>query len=171
MSELTGRELDAEVAEKVLGLEIFSREWPCIYFKSDETWEVAPEDYRESEPNRWGGQTEIVWKFRAANTHGPEYSSLHRVDDYSTDWNAASLVVEKMRGKGAEFKMQTSPEGWHCLIWLPPKRTCISAASLPEAICRAAVAACEAIRTWQDTAGTVPAVADGDPIGRWEASR
>jgi hypothetical protein len=152
MSELTGRELDAAVAEEVMGREIFSREWPCIYFKSDETWEVAPEDYQTREPRRWGGQPEIVWKFSAVNIYGQPYSSLHRVPDYSTDIAAAWDVVEKIEAlEYGKVRIDGSHyHGWHCSVcWGPGndgegEAFGVPGATAPEAICRAALAAVRA---------------------------
>lgn len=146
-----GRELDVLVAEKVMGLEIFSRNWPVQHF-SDDTCEIAPEDWETKQPGRWGRQRDAVWKYRGRNIHGEEYSGLGRVPEYSTDIDAAWQVLEKFseREYGKVRLTGSYYHGWYCSIFWGPgldgegeTPEPVFGATAPEAICRAALKAVE----------------------------
>lgn len=117
-----GRELDALVAERVMGIEVRDgSRVTCI-----QVW-----------------QRGVGWK------DGPAGSCLVLPDPYSTDITAAWQVVEKMRERGYEVCIGLISDGVFCRIDGEPGERIGHASvdwrdgSTPLAICRAALAAVE----------------------------
>lgn len=111
---LTGRELDAAVAEKVMG-------WTNFDLGASVHWR------RGTPPD---------WLNRSQRTDIPPYSS---------SWAAAGLVVEALRKRGCRMKLVENPDGWFCEFYKDGRAAGYwEAASMPEAVARAALAALEA---------------------------
>jgi hypothetical protein len=118
-----GRELDALIAEKVMG------------------WTDCRLDDREDETqSRWFVPTGITPSGRVAV-----------IAHYSTDISAAWLVVERLRATGTrgwDIGLDTADhDEWLCQVWDDPEDNFIgsaTASTAPLAICRAALAAVEA---------------------------
>jgi hypothetical protein len=147
------RELDAQVAEKIMGFQVVGVN-TCTYIEGG--WDVAttwsPESpWATQEPVRVIDAHEVACEFCKTAPNGvygkfQGYSDkcLRVVPFYSTNFSAAMEVVEKMREQGWSFAC-TLYEG------KPPyasfcKRTVASsrnaeAESLPRAICEAALKA------------------------------
>jgi len=117
MPEPTGRELDREVAERVMGWE---RE-PAEYIDMPGMMSSNPNDDRWCDKDGWG--------------HG-------RVIDFvpSESWDDAGRVVEKMRADG--FRLELSSNPWDVEFTRDGRVEGHGiAATAPEAICKAALAA------------------------------
>lgn len=113
-----GRELDALVAEKVMGLKI--------------NWD-------ETTPCPLCGDVGRFCGARMWCSHDGWYYSQYK--DYSTDIAAAWEVVEKLRGDGWIFNLSDS---WAAQFHMPGNILVVSSAkSAPHAICLAALKAVE----------------------------
>jgi len=120
------RELDAKVAEKVMGLEVY---------RSRQDW------MQKGMPHiaEWA---ETV--FYPAYWH-PEYELATVVSNYSTDIKASFEVVEKLGEDGWIVTLHRDLK-WFCdLVWFTADDTTwlptTEADTLPEAICKAALKA------------------------------
>jgi hypothetical protein len=129
MSLTAGRELDAMVAEKVMG---WQRELGS--FAGTQTWH--PEVVSLVRPSPSG--------YRRHPTTG-DLTYFGGIPSYSTDISAAWLIVERMRGLGWLMLLDDcDPFGFRC-VWqtTSPDLTDVvgDGATAPLAICRAALAA------------------------------
>lgn len=122
-----GRELDALVAEKVMGLAYVRRVEGQAAWVTGRDW-VDPGDYTYGE-GKWGTLV------------------LYRVPDFSTDIAAAWLVVERMAQSDRNLRLSLDRFGgdpWWCEF--ADEAYTIGAQAVadtaPLAICRAALAAC-----------------------------
>ena len=122
------RELDARVAVEVMGIELLV----CRH-----EWRYAEDEKDEG----YGGFTGWV-----CDTCSPALYRSERGDDewwsipkrYSTSIADAWLVVEKMRGK---VVLIFAYGGWSCRVMVRGREMSFHAATAPEAICLAALAA------------------------------
>lgn len=157
-----GRSLDALVAEKVMGLTMGEREWPCGFVPDGCEREV----YDPTEKCDWENDAEFAErraqheKYRDSWLYErhPVYFHLHEsgwkerriVPFYSTSIEDAWKVVEKMReDHGFWVDLQSSgldPKLWKVTMHkshpahLPAPRKVVEASfSAPEAICLAAL--------------------------------
>jgi hypothetical protein len=131
MSELTDRELDLAIAEKVMGWEWrqfqprYSNEWRRVLFESH----IVNPDF----PQWTGEEMEIT------------VSSM--IPGYSTNLLAAFDVVENLRGKGFGFLIGTRAGGWIVRIVIELDMQELeykgNADTLPRAICLAALKSVE----------------------------
>ena len=149
--EVAGREIDVLVAEKVMGLTIAHRDWPCYTPPDGSTYEAAVEDDGGAVP--WGGERGPVY-FRGTpyvDNGTPESAWYEPVPFYSTDIAAAWLVVERVatidKGEpgGLEVAVIRYPDRWECHIETNSAAfLCIEEASTaPLAICLATLRAIE----------------------------
>lgn len=136
-----GRELDALVAEKVMG-------WLWLG-RQDHKWLGPPSQLGETDPT-YGtirratdiDEPERPWWLENAT----EFGDLRVVPHYSTDIAAAFLVVEKLNAAVRYPEIQfapTEPNGeelW-CVSLVNPADVEVVAETAPLAICRAALAA------------------------------
>lgn len=137
------RALDAQVAEQIMSLRIYSLEWPCWQSGDDGSWHAYGVDDVEGA--------------RVCDAKLPVYVDggyqgvpfLSVVPEFSSDWNAAARILEhftdreygKVRVTGSHY------HGWHAYIcWGPGtdgEGDCgqsVWGATGPEAICAAALA-------------------------------
>ena len=117
MTETTDlRTLDRQVVEKVLGWQ--REDVPPVLF-----WRTA---------DGWVHDEQSL----------PPFTS-----DTAEGWAAMKLVVERMKAVGFQWEMNQGAYGWDVALWAPDhnyicsSRVC--ADTLPEAVCRAALAAPE----------------------------
>ena len=119
------RELDAKVAEKVMGLEVFT---------SRQDW------MQKGMPHIAEWAESVIYP---AFWH-PKFELATVVDPYSTDIKAAWEVVEKLGEDGWIVTLHRDFK-WYCdLTWFTEDDTAstsVEANTLPEAICKAALAA------------------------------
>ena len=97
-----GRELDALVAEKVMGLVI-----------------LAAEDMKAEAQRVWEKQPGCCWFIRGFDFVGGTHEHpilRQRFPLYSTDIAAAWLVVDQMAGRGWKLDVQNRAVGWACLV-------------------------------------------------------
>ncbi len=133
---LVGRELDAAVAVRVMG------------------WKIAPEG------NRWRvsatGDYNNSWCVDSPNLADLDSDTTERLygryamPAFSSEITAAMDVVEKLRSLGFHLELITAVGGWEVSVYrryarggevVPPLLAQYEGLSLPEAICRAALAA------------------------------
>lgn len=116
---LSGRELDAAVAELVFGLRVV---------------ECDPVD------GRYGPYT--VREGHWTRVNGETYPLLDLLPEYSTDIAAAWEVVDRLRDLNWHVVVKTKGYMlWHCVLEadFPPYMEGAIAPTAPEAICRAAL--------------------------------
>ena len=127
-----GRELDALVAEKVMGWRIKGKDWV-------------------DEHGRYQGAVETYWVI----ADGGPSKGWHP----STDIAAAWLVVEKL-GWQYVFRLGNRDDKWWCVLSVEPdwqlSDNCAEAPTAPLAICRAALAA----QSRQNAPGSTQTVKD-----------
>lgn len=162
-SELkAGRELDAEVVEKVFGLKVVSWEtctyadgcwsihpdlptegWAChaarepVYFDPDLAHFDKDDDYDPDDPIDRGS---IAFRERA----GHDIHACEVVPNYSTSIEDAWLVVEKLASNRREWKLHHRPGEYLAILRYghgPNQHWSSYGSSMPEAICLAALAA------------------------------
>lgn len=109
-----GRELDAEVAERVLGYTL-DYEFADMYFDGAPCVKELRDQYDE-----WG----VLPK-------------------YFTEMGDAWLVVEALRGRGLHLQMNDTLSGYRARFFTADDGAQATAPTAPEAICRAALAAME----------------------------
>lgn len=146
-----GRELDAALAERVMGLRVVHPAWPCGYYPdgcSIEIMHAADDENRE--PDSWHTELRPIHQVREGD---PDNSDTHTyrflcevVPAYSTDIAAAWLVVERMRALGwcvAINDRMDDPEPWWCEFATDgyERGAQAWANTMPLAVCRAALAA------------------------------
>lgn len=115
-SEMTERDRDALVAEKVMG---WTRHYPSIAWEGCDHWWVRP---GETDPHR----------------------GIGKLPDYTTDIAAAWRVMERMRGLGFYVILEGDPSDgrWTCTMGRnedPIDTTEVDMDTAPEAICLAAL--------------------------------
>lgn len=138
-----GRELDAEVAERVMGLRVVARDWPCGYNYDGcerEAWSW-PEEPPPMHFEPWP-----VYVTERGTWPARRLEPIVPVSAYSTDIAAAWLVVEKLAAQGLRLSLDAfggdpwwaefADEKWE-------RGAQATAPTAPEAICRAALAAME----------------------------
>lgn len=137
------RELDEQVHVEVMGKDLGNR------FHTEADWEKA----------RGMTRREDFWRCRRCRTGRKKASRTQwdlsqlcvpSVPAYSTDISAAMTVVFAMRARGFLFELQNPPgwlsvvkreQAWAALFWIDESQRHTMAATAPEAICRAALAA------------------------------
>lgn len=132
-AEMTNRERDALVAEKVMGCKVEWREW--MDDKKPEPWCGCDNpDWDSPKPHQhtWDGD----WQYMPC-----------WVKNYSTDIAAAFEVVEKMREKGWRLYLESQQDSWMAGFTQEPDKTdgiviqFEEAGEAPEAISLAALTA------------------------------
>jgi hypothetical protein len=118
--ELSGRELDAAVAERVMG-------WERVHEES--TW------------NGYATHKQLLGSSPAGRKYGC-YDPVYGVPHYSRDWSSGGLVIEEMRKR-------TESREWTTFVeFLADETDCdydeLMMKISPDLICRAALAAMEA---------------------------
>jgi hypothetical protein len=127
-SEVSVRELDAAVAERVMG-------WRWVMWNGGRRHVLLPPD-----------EVALYSPELVLDSHDPDISKTMGVPKYSIVWDAAGLVIEEMRRQGYRFELRSPGPGridWSAIfsreednlgIWMDG----------PGAICRAALNAKEA---------------------------
>lgn len=140
-----GRELDALVAEKVMGLTILARDWPCgpdpecSTYVAAGTLQVGLLEEAAFYPDR--GPVTADPGGLVSTLYGPTKCP---VPFYSTDIAAAWQVVEHLRTIGYEIILANAyPTGWVATVFKVGTFTDedVAAATMPLALCRATLAA------------------------------
>ena len=130
----SGRELDAAVAEEVMGVCVHS--WEDVPYKPD----ICSECGDDKNGGRGDYSTERCTKCSAVRSGLS--CGRPQVFPYSSSWDAAREVVEKLQ-EDRRVRMYLSTDidnRWTCTIEKHEAGDGIKAATLPEAICRAALA-------------------------------
>lgn len=147
-----GREMDALVAERVMGLTVVATDWPCGYdpecghyeashFLPAASWHDELGPVVATRPDGWPPR-ELVRHdppFDIEPTHG---AIVEPVPFYSADLADAWCVVEKLR-VDHYVEVSTMDGGWWVLFAANSEESSASASgdTVAEAICRAALAA------------------------------
>lgn len=153
----TGRALDVAVAERVLGLRVVARDWPCGYPPSGGPLEASywPEGdaFRRMPDAVWADRADD-WPPAVRVAGGAPMAYVQPVPRYSSDWAAAGEVLERLGALGYHARVQSpfapgkpwwcgfTPHG--CSGWNGRPDYQESGATGPEAICRAALATVDA---------------------------
>lgn len=151
VDRVAGRELDTLVAERVMGWKWMSRACDSKNANPYRSAWLFPPDSVDVDTGREGLFGEpiivrngIVGPFREYDGGRKEQGG--NLPHYSTDIAAAMEVVEKMREQGFIVSMMSDPP-WTCEMAKPSwsGSECWTGATLPLAICLAALAAVDAI--------------------------
>lgn len=145
-----GRETDALIAERVMGLEIIDRAWPCGNEPECGEYEAALS--RETDALiGWRTTPDVIYK---AHEYPTEWEPLYKtqlglwckpVPHYTTDIAAAWLVVDAMRARGWRVMIYDDMDDRVFIVQFGKAgRVSRNAPTAPLAICRAALAALEA---------------------------
>lgn len=127
-----GRELDAEVAEKVMLLKVIARDWPCWYDPETGYAEAVVMPLEDGDLE--GTHPEPVYDPYPGCNPNPRPSV---VPEYSTDIAAAWAIVEELK-----LSILYEPDGWMASYVGSkgaPHIHYIHAATAPLAICLAAL--------------------------------
>lgn len=151
-----GRELDALVAEKVMGLTVVAHDWPCGYDPECGYYEASMfAGFRDGDGSWYAERGPVhvragvdLWPPRPS-FHEPDRLIAHvdPVPAYSTDIAAAWAVVEQVEdtGNGWVFSLahRVIPDCWVARFTPLAVTGLVSeeADTVPLAICRAALAA------------------------------
>ena len=154
MSDLpAGRELDALVAEKVMGLEIVHHEWPCGYLPDAQSKEAAHpnwdaafnikvplelRDPADATDDAWYGERRAVFAHRRIDG---SFAYVVPVPEYSTDLAAAWEVMARFLHDW-QIDIHGCAEGWEvALLSQEGDEVFGESDTAPLAICRAALKA------------------------------
>lgn len=137
-----GRNVDTEVAEKVMGLGPLEFDYPCDVWDDDGHWRVP--DTRDEGESQGCRYREPIYRI----THKNGWRQGKVVPRYSTDIAAAWTVLEKMRQPVPgvhRWAVTVSAEenGWFVTIWreFSAKYHRVFAPTAPHAICLAVLKA------------------------------
>ena len=147
-----GRELDAEIHERVMGQKVVARDWPCgrdpecgyysasMFLPPVGGWYSEPGPVSVAEGGRWPPA-----RMRKPLVPGQKAADVEAVPFYSTELEAAWDVVEKIRTVWQErvrISVTTTLEGYDCDIIALTGHGRIGwadAPTAPHAICLAAI--------------------------------
>lgn len=152
-----GRELDAMIAERIMGLNVVARNWPCGWaegFYQAQHWpQRGHEWFRETGPVY--AEVQTIWPPQVDPRHpddpwGP-YTDVQPVPFYSTDITAAWQVLTHLQEQGyvpSVSRHRSEPDAWWACFSrehrTPDDVGEATGDTAPLAICRAALAAVEA---------------------------
>lgn len=129
------RELDAEVAEKVMGWKLVTAYCRPKFKPSLDRPGTLLADYDDKGEHRQlvGPNGEVYWL---------DAEEMNRIElpVYSTDIAAAWMVVERMKELGYPFELGDSEEGYYATYWNETSAP-VYGSSMPECICKAAIEA------------------------------
>lgn len=129
----SGRQLDAEVAEKVLGLIVVSSPEECSSGTPGARWTYGGEYYDVEVLFAYPPEKADTWEQDAYEYLLPHYST--RIED-------AMTIVDKLMADGLDFRLEGYEVGnWHARFYRDHVRHSGYAATPSEAVCLAALAA------------------------------
>ncbi|WP_027719081.1 hypothetical protein [Desulfovirgula thermocuniculi] len=121
---LANRELDVLVAERVLGLEVVARDWPCGPEPECGLWRASPERepaapwYHTPSPvvrlpeDRWIDESEDPLLRGVTANYAEELDFWFvPVPFYSSDYGLAAALVEHLRAAGCGIRIEACSEG------------------------------------------------------------
>jgi hypothetical protein len=136
-----GRDLDAMVAEYVMGITIHARDWPCGPdlecggYQAARWWEIGPDGVEEMYPDRGPVYDDPRWP-AAPDGH----RMLFPVPFYSTDLVDAWAVVDKVRTWVRAAWLLSCEDDWQASVTQDRAIYGVhTGETAPLAICRAAL--------------------------------
>ncbi|WP_169719375.1 hypothetical protein [Desulfovirgula thermocuniculi] len=158
LSGLANRELDTLVVERVLGMEVVARDWPCGPEPECGLWRASPEReptapwYHTPSPvirlseDRWIDESEDPLLRGVEANYAEELDSwIVPVPLYSIDLGLAAALVEYLRARGCGIRIEARVSGgpaYAVVVCDPSGREVRAAAdTFARAFCEAAVLA------------------------------
>ena len=147
MSEKTNEQIDAEIAEKVMG---WKRRLKTEVYGYDRDPKNSDDDWLEGFDNKWWTQDDKDTE-QCVEDEGSCREDYQSGFSPSSSWSAAAMVVEEMKGKGWNVSMtyQHITKQWSVLFWRPQTGVTgirYNGPFIERAICGSALAALAAER-------------------------